>query len=157
MATGHIDDPYAGLTSNFMRGLTRFQSGEYAAALTFFEKAEAAPGIDDNPTTCLSFVGLTRIILGDGEGIKQCRTAAHFEQYDADVYYNLAVAELKMRDRRRAVDAIRSGLIIDRDHRGLNALRRKIGERRPPVVRFLSRDHGLNKFLGRLTYRLAHR
>ena len=157
MASGFMADPYAGLTGNFVQGLARFQNGEYATALKFFEKAEESPGVDDNRFTCLSFVGLTRIILGDPEGIKQCRTAAHFEQYDADVYYNLAVAELKVRNRRRAVDAICAGLIIERDHGGLNRLRRKIGERRTPVLRFLSRDHALNKVLGRLTYRLAHR
>jgi len=157
MTSGYISDPYAGLTGDFMQGIARFQNGEYATALKFFEKADEFPGTDDNKSTCQSFIGLTRIILGDPEGIKQCRTAAHFEQYDADVYYNLAVAELKVRDRRRAVDAIRAGLIIERDHRGLSSLRRKIGERRAPVLRFLSRDHALNKMLGRLTYRLAHR
>jgi len=157
MTSGYISDPYAGLTGDFMQGMARFQNGEYATALKFFEKAEEFPGTDDNKFTCQSFIGLTRIILGDPEGIKQCRTAAHFEHYDADVYYNLAVAELKVRDRRRAVDAIRAGLVIERDHRGLNKLRRKIGQRRAPVLRFLSRDHALNKMLGRLTYRLAHR
>jgi hypothetical protein len=42
-----------------------------------------------------------------------------------------------------------AGLAVDNRHPGLLELRRRLGVRQPPVLRFLSRSHPLNVWLGR--------
>jgi hypothetical protein len=43
---------------------------------------------------------------------------------------------------------------MDRGHKGLRALLQHMGARRKPVIPFLSRNHLVNRFLGRIRHDL---
>jgi tetratricopeptide (TPR) repeat protein len=146
-------DTHSGICPNFLKGLAKFDGRDYGAALTYFRKADEESELGDFQNTYTSFHGLTRVYLNDREGIQLCRRAAHFERYDGDVYWNLALAELRLKHRQRAIEAIRAGLVIDASHKGLNKLRESIGVRRTPFISFLSRDHFINRLVGKWTYR----
>jgi hypothetical protein len=56
--------------------------------------------------------------------------------------------------RRRAVTALDLGLAVQPGNRSLQHFRGMLGVRRPPVLRFLGRDHPINVALGRLRQRM---
>lgn len=97
--------------------------------------------------------GLARVMTGDNSGLNQCRQAVMDEPKRADLYENLVRACLYLRQRKKAVDALRKGLRVAPQHTGLNRLRREMGFRRQPIIPFLSRDNPINRFIGRKTYR----
>ncbi len=96
--------------------------------------------------------GLSLVNCGDYSGLNLCRNAAGRETIDADVFLNLALAELKMNHRKRACHAVSLGLDVDPRHARLLKLRRSMGMRRKPCVPFLRRENILNKWLGKVTY-----
>ena len=63
--------------------------------------------------------------MGDRNGVKLCREAAVGEQHDAEVFYNLAMAEDRLGFRESACTALRRGLKIDGGHPGLRRLERQ--------------------------------
>jgi hypothetical protein len=105
----------------------------------------------------MSYYGLSLLFSGDVSGLNFCRHAAGLETIDADVFLNLALAELKFRHRKRACKAVELGLAVDPRHAGLQKLRRKLGVRRQPCLPFLKRENPLNKWLGKATYRRSNR
>lgn len=88
------------------------------------------------------------------DGLKLCEKAIEISFYDADNYYNLARVHNLRGNRRSVAKTIEAGLKIDPEHAGLLAMKRKLGERRAPVVKFLKRTHPLNIFLGRMRHRM---
>ena len=64
----------------------------------------------------------------------------------------LARTCLLANDRKRAVQAVRGGLKIDRNNPHLVALYKELGIRSHPVLRFLDRAHPINQLLGRLRH-----
>src|SRR3954453_2306618 len=86
------------------------------------------------------------------EGLKLCRHSIEVEFYQAENYFNLARTCLLANDRKRAVQAVRGGLKIDRNNPHLLALYKELGIRSQPVLRFLDRAHPLNQLLGRLRH-----
>lgn len=152
---GNIYDPHSGVNRHFLRGLEKLSAREFEAACHYFAMAEDESNNGSFTFKYMSYHGMTRCQLGEVEGLSQCRRAAHFEKYDGDVFHNLAISELKFNHRRLAVEAISTGLRIDPENRKLENLRIRIGERREPIIRFLSRDNVLNRFLGRLTWRMG--
>lgn len=86
------------------------------------------------------------------EGLRLCDHAVKLEFYQPDNQLNLARTLVLAGDRRRAMEAVRRGLAIDREHTELRALAEQLGERRPPVLGFLSRGHFLNVLLGRIRH-----
>ena len=140
--------------NRFFDGLKLFRNSDYQPALAIFREITAAADKRDvYLNKYRSYVGLTRVYLGEKNGVEQCREAAADEVNDVEVHYNLALAELKLDNRRRAVAALQRGLSIDAVHPDLLRLRAIMGMRRRPIIPFLSRDHVLNKWLGKLTYR----
>jgi len=83
------------------------------------------------------------------EGIALCKKAVKLGYADADNHFNLARSYWLLKKRGSAVDALESGMRLDARHSGLRELRDEMGYRRPPVIRFLSRDNFLNRLLGR--------
>jgi hypothetical protein len=86
--------------------------------------------------------------------LRLCRQAAAFEARQASVFYSLAQAERHCQHRRQAYQALQRGLQIEPQHRGLLRLRQRMGVRRKPALGFLGREHSLNRWLGKLSYRL---
>lgn len=154
MAITHWYDRYSGIAPAFLNGLDFYYAGDFRSALGCFGKAAR----QTERGSCFNrlyqvYYGLVQLMLGDLSAIDLCRYAAHFEQYEADVHYVLALAELRLGNRQRAVNAIRSGLLIDSQHSRLKKLRRQIGQRRTPFFKSLSRDHCLNRVMGRILVR----
>ncbi len=97
--------------------------------------------------------GLARVMTGTSCGLNQCRQSVQDNPKRADLYENLARACLKLKQRKKTIDAISMGLRVQPNHPGLNLIKQQIGCRRRPSLPFLNRDHPINRFLGRKTYR----
>lgn len=150
MSIANLFDQHSGISRSFLEGMQQLEKKNYSAALECFKESLSLCEDDDSYLhTYLSYMGLAQILAGHQQGIKYCRRAAHFEKYNGNVYYNLAIAELELRNRKRAVEAIHGGLAIDADHRRLLQLRQRIGVRERPVLSIFGRDHFLNRLLGR--------
>jgi len=88
------------------------------------------------------------------EGLELCRHAVTIEPFRPENYLNLAQLYLMVGNRRGALRALRDGLALDSDHRGLLELQSKLGVRRRPPIPFLSRTNPLNVLIGQLRHRL---
>jgi hypothetical protein len=134
----------AGLRDDFIDGLKCFKSDDYEGALMFFRSADECAAMDDiYQGRYTSFHGLSRVCMGDSNGVKLCRKAAVGETQDAEVYYNLATAESRLGFRESACMALRRGLKVDPGHSGLLHLKRQFA---------LREKHGdfLNRLIGKL-------
>lgn len=144
--------------------------GEYRLGLEFYKKKQWKSAArhfaladrkscrgDENYLLYTSYHGLSLVYSGDVSGLNFCRNAAAAETIKVEVFRNLTLAELFLNHRRRAYNALVSGLKIDPQHAGLLRLKRKMGVRRQPSVPFLRRNNPLNKWLGQMTYKRANR
>ncbi len=152
MATSVPENKKAGLNPDFLNGLKLLKEEELLAALAVFRLAIKNSIDDEFASLYASYHGLTNARLGNPNGLRQCRLAAHFEEHHADVFLNLARAEILEGNRTRALDAIRSGLRIDPAHSALRKLRNEQGVRRSPTIGWLRREHRVNETLGKFTH-----
>lgn len=137
----------------YQLGLAFYKKKQWKTAARHFGQADQKAGYDDiYMHLYMSYQGLCQVLSADVSGLNLCRHAASMETLQPAVFLNLAVAELKLRHRKRACSAIRQGLRLDPRHNELRELRHRIGSRRKPCLQFLSRDNLLNKWLGRVTY-----
>lgn len=83
------------------------------------------------------------------EGLKLCRVALTKEPFRPENHLNHAEVLLMLGSRRAAIRAMKEGLSLDPDHRGLLDLRRRLGIRRRPPIPFLPRGNPLNVWLGK--------
>ena len=140
---------------DFVKGLRCFNSQDFEGALMFFRTADDSAELDDAyQSRYTSFHGLSRVFMGDRNGVKLCRKAAVGETGDVEVYYNLAMAEHRLSFHESALMALRRGLHIDPDHAGLQRLKRELSrsERRASIPGLKSDNvvsRLLGKFLGR--------
>jgi tetratricopeptide (TPR) repeat protein len=140
----------ARLRDDFISGMDRFESDDYAAALALFREADESAAIDDvYQNRYTSFHGLARVFMGDVRGVKLCRKAAVGETNDAEVYCNLAMAENKLGQRESAYQALRRGLRIAPEHAGLLQLKKEINLREQSgLIKCLKRENWFNCLLG---------
>ena len=143
------------LHDDFVNGLRCFNCKDFEGALIFFRTADDSAELDDAyQSRYTSFHGLSRVFMGDRNGVKLCRKAAVGETGDVEVYYNLAMAEHRLSFHESALMALRRGLHIDPDHAGLQRLKRELSrsERRASIPGLKSDNvvsRLLGKFLGR--------
>jgi tetratricopeptide (TPR) repeat protein len=112
----------------------------------------------------LSYWGcLQCMVHKNAQGIQACRRALKLlpqrvpfgvEVLIPTFYLNLARAYLAMGNKRSAVAALKKGLQTDKHHPELIWELKKLGIRRRPPVRFLSRSHPINKYIGMLLHKL---
>ncbi len=140
------------LHEDFISGMDSFKGNDYELALTQFRAADESAAIDDvYQNRYTSFHGLARVFLGDFRGVKLCRKAAVGETNDAEVYYNLAMAEYRLGSRESAYQALRRGLAIAPEHAGLLQLKKEIVLREQrSLIAGLRRSNWLNRILGKL-------
>jgi len=151
----HWYEQHSGICPEFVKAISCFQDNHFHAALKWFAQADLLTKPDDHFCYLyLVYHGLTRIILGELEGIEQCRYAGHFEQYEADVHFVLAQAEMRLANRLGALNAIRIGLSIEPAHKRLIRLRFQLGRRRKLYFKSLSRNHFLNRLFSRMSIRI---
>jgi hypothetical protein len=118
---------------DFVDGLECFRVEYYERALIFFSAADKCAAVNDiYQGRYTSFHGLSRVCMGDRDGVKLCRKAAVAETLDAEVYYNLAMAEHRLGSREGTCIALRRGLRIDPQHAGMLCLKQQLaaGEKR---------------------------
>jgi hypothetical protein len=140
-------------------GLDAARHGDLDRGLVFLGEAHArlaANATVSLPAALLSYYGLC---LGVRRGqivqaTQLCQVAIDREFYRPDFYLNLARVWMAGGSRRRAITALDLGLAVQPGNRSLQHLRSKLGVRRPPVFRFLGRDHPINVALGRLRHRV---
>lgn len=140
-------------------GLDAARHGDLERGLVFLGEAHArlAAGTTASlPATLLSYYGLC---LGVRRGqiaqaTQLCQVAIDREFYRPDFYLNLARVWMAGGSRRRAITALDLGLAVQPGNRSLQHFRGMLGVRRPPVLRFLGRDHPFNVALGRLRHQV---
>ncbi len=143
--------------SEYEVGIAFFRKKQWRTAARHFSQAQHKGSRDDEHLQLYtSWHGLALVYSGDVSGLNLCRHAAANENIDATVFQNLVLAELKFRHRKRACTALKRGLSINANHRGLLKLRKNMGVRRQPCLIFLGRNNPLNKWLGKVTYRRAN-
>ena len=138
------------------RGLGHCRRDEWDKGLRFLGALANSDQRSALPGLFYSYLGygIARCEGRLAEGLKLCHHAVKMEFYQPENYLNLARTQLLAKDRSGAVEAIQGGLAVDPNHVELRALARELGVRRPPVVRFLSRDNPVNRLLGWLRHNL---
>ncbi len=137
-------------------GIRRFAAGDPEGAHEMFGIAHRrAPG----EPRVQSWFGLTLVLVEKNSnlGVVLCDEALRVHGPEPELLLNQARLHLALRQRERAVRALLRGLELWPDDPRLVAARDALGVRRPPVIRFLSRNNPLNRILGRLRYRWIQR
>jgi Flp pilus assembly protein TadD len=138
----------------FKEGLARLRQGDTIEALAHVTRAlESEP---KNPFF-LSYAGLlTALAEDDFDRAEQlCQAALALKWNHAQLYLNLAEIYERAGRTPDAIEILQKGLLsAGRDFRIRRALER-MGVRRSPVLKFLDREHALNRTLGRLRHRMS--
>jgi len=134
---------------HFRRGEAARHSEDYALALEHFR---AANRLDPTSPRYRSYLGLC---LGLAErqfdkALNLCRSAAKEEFFNPALYHNLARVHLAFGFKAEGVRYLRRGLMIDPGNEPIAEDLRVLGIRRVPPLRFLSRRHALNRWIGAL-------
>lgn len=136
------------------RALTAFAAGEFQAALA---KLERVLKQEDNPSLH-SYLGLC-IAKERGQvkkGCELCQASLALEPENPAHYLNLARVYQVGGDKPLALETLRKGMAVGGNEE-IAALLAILGTRKPPPLRFLHRDHILNKWLGIALSRLGLR
>jgi tetratricopeptide (TPR) repeat protein len=88
------------------------------------------------------------------EGLELCLKAVSGDRRNPHTYWSLVQLYTLSGSRKKAVEALEVGLKVSPDHRGLLALQKEMGVRRPPPIKFLSRDSVVNVKLGKALHKL---
>ena len=132
-------------------GIDAIKAEDYAGAVRDFD--ECLGSIDEHHekyNMVASYLGLSQVLTDDPNGLLLCRDAGSSEVLEGRVFLNLAIAEWRSGNRKRAIDSLHRGCKIDSDHEKLKQARSLIDKRKKPVLDFLPRDHFLNTTLGRM-------
>lgn len=146
----------------YQNAIDALEAGDCKAAERAFrialDSTEEIAGLVSNNSqynNVQSYYGLSQVLnANDSEnGLLLCRDAASKEMHDGDVFLNLAGAELERGNRKRAIEAIQQGMKIDADNDRLKRACGMLECRNRCCFGFLSREHLLNRFFGRLRRR----
>jgi hypothetical protein len=153
VTTGKLDPPTVYRKIRHAVRLT--QEEQYEQALLLFEMylPLLSSGRDDERqllTTASSYCGLCLAIVRRKlpEALDYCRISLSRDE-DPEHRANTSMVYLERGDRHRAIKHLYAGLKVDPSNTRIHRILERIGHRRPPVLRFLSRDHPLNVWLGR--------
>ena len=147
-------------TAVYERGLERCRSGDWHDGLVDLAFLTEQSPQGEVPALCYSYLGygLARHRGQIAQGLRLCQHAVKLEFYQPECYLNLArTALLADEHRDLAATAVLDGLEIDPEHHDLLELQQKLGARRPPPIRSLSRGHLFNRLLGWIRHQLTHR
>ena len=136
------------------RGIDLCRKGQVEEGYALLDGV-AHEGVPENvPSQYWAFwgYGMAAVDARYNDGIAACKKALELEFYQPENSWNLARTYLLLGSRRQAIAAVRQGLSIDGSYRPLLQLQRELGQRRPPVLTFLRRDHAINRLLGRIRH-----
>jgi hypothetical protein len=144
------------LTVAIHRGILHCRKGEWHSGLHYLQVADGLDADMTLPGLYFSYLGLAlaRCQRRHEEATELCERGVAIQFYEPENFLNLAWVRLLARDRLGAITALERGLALDAKHAGLLDFQSKLGVRRAPVLRFLPRGHGINRFLGKMRYRL---
>jgi predicted Zn-dependent protease len=89
-----------------------------------------------------------------GAAVSLARSAVRDEFHNPEVYLNLARIYESFGHKAEAIRYLRRGLLVDPEHADLVQMRSQLGVRQRPALRFLPREHLVNRMLGGLHARL---
>jgi len=84
------------------------------------------------------------------EALEYCNISLKRDILNPDHRANVALVYLERGDRKHAIQHLHEGLRLQANHDRINGILDNIGRRRPPVLKFLSRGHPINRVLGKL-------
>src|SRR3990172_4143788 len=128
----------------FKAGVFLLKRDKAREALSAFKRALF---MKEKEPRYMSYTGLC-LALTDGrtkEALVLCEKAVEREFYRAELFLNLGKGYLVAGNRRKAHDAFRKGMALDRDSREIRVELERMGVRKPPVFPFLDRKHPINK------------
>lgn len=135
-------------------GVEHCRVGNWEAGLSILRGvfAERTPTGSAEAAIAASYLGYASALLRREvrDGLALCERVAERDFYHAEVHYNHARTLLVAGHKSRAVRALDRALIIDPTFVDAFQLRCELGERRSPVLPFLSRGNPLNRFIGRI-------
>lgn len=135
-------------------GLAEVQKGNTLVALIHFEDAAE---LDDSPLvrSYLAFC-LAKERRQMQKAAALCNAALQEEPNNPLHYLNLGRIFLLAGHKNRAIQVWQRGLKIARDPQIVAELR-KLGVRKPPVLKALGREHPMNKYLGKMLQKMGMR
>lgn len=138
------------------QGIELYEDKQLEEAHQLFKKAYS---LDNQSAKINSFYGLTLAFVEDKvqKGLELCKKAVSSNIPDPLFYRNIGKLYLKTNNKRLAVAAFYKGLSIDKGNRKIYEEFKVLGIRRRPFLAFLSRSNFLNKYIGKLTYKLQKR
>ncbi len=143
---------YAAVGVTLQAGIASCQRKEWHAGLHYLlPLVKSPPAGMALPGLVYSYAGhaLARTEHRYRDALSLFILAVEREFFQPENWLNLAWVHLLSRNRQECLKALKRGLAVSPTHRGLRALARRIGERRPPVLRSLSRGNPVNVWLGR--------
>ena len=145
-------DPVA----NFKQGIRLLKEGYPQKALALLRLSFECE--KHNPYY-LSYLGLSvaRAERKWDQATEWCEVAIHLKNGEIQFYLNLAEVFTLAKRRERAFDILDAALEIFGEDERLRQARGKLEKRSFPVLAFLSRDHILNRKLGKLRHRALKR
>lgn len=134
---------------HFQRGESALAQKDPARALAHFR---AANRLDTTSPRFRSYYGLCLALAERrfDRALHLCRSAAKEEFFNPALYHNLALVHLSFGFKAEGIRYLRRGLMIDPGNDSIAASLRDLGVRRRPPLRFLSRRHLVNRWLGAL-------
>ncbi len=126
------------------------------AAHALFEKAHRRFLNDER---AMSYFGLTLVLVEHDRqrGLRFCEEAVRRGPPDTELYTNLARALIVTRNKEQAVRALKKAQDLRPDDPRVGEAFIALGIRRRPPIAFLPRSFFLNRWIGRLTWRLSKR
>jgi len=149
--------PILSAENSFRKGLVALVEGDPATAATHFQSAiliERQHGVTRPQMRYLSYYGLS---LAQGrsatpEAIQACETASRRDFFNPDLLLNLGRVYLIAGKTTKAFAAFERGLAMAPSHKALRAELGRFERRQPPPLSMVSRQHPLNKMLGKLRW-----
>lgn len=138
----------------FERARRALSMGNSVAALASLERAL---GLEDNPAW-YSYLGycIARERGQVSRGVELCMTSIARDPDASEHYLNLGKVHLVTGDRTAAIRALREGMARGGSAEIVEQLT-ALGQRKPPVFRFLARSNPLNRYLGIFLNRIGLR
>ena len=135
----------------FVQGLVVWRQKKVEKALGCLQRA-----YELNPTdpSIASFLGVVLVRAGIRDrGFQLCRQALKRSPFNEHLLFNLGQAYLFAGKRLEARKTLLLGAKACTNSRRFVDVLLQMGVRRKPVISFLSRNHSINRWLGKLTYR----
>ena len=138
----------------FTMGMESLKNGDAGAALDYLEKAVS---LERNPLYCSNLaICLAKEKREFKKAVSLCNEAIKKDPKNSLHFLNLGRIHLLANQKKDAIRIFNMGLRYG-ENRDLIAELKRFDRRRSPPIPFLDRGNPVNKFLGKLSYRLGLR